>query len=65
MAEILSMQYQSVFSEPSHDSIYSDRNVSITCSISDIVFSMDDIIDAIDELSYSSGSGPMASQPSF
>ena len=47
-----------MFSEPSHDSIYSDRNVSIPCSISDIVFSMDDIIDAIDELSYSSGSGP-------
>ena len=58
MATILSDQYQSVFSDPLEHSIYSEKESSVDCSLSDIEFSELDIIDAIDELSNNSASGP-------
>ena len=58
MADILSKQYESVFSEPRDHSVYTDREPSVDCTLTDIVFSEDDIIKAIDELSNNSASGP-------
>ena len=58
MADILSKQYQTVFSEPASHSEYKDREPTVTCSLSDIQFTEQDIIDAIDELSNNASSGP-------
>ena len=58
MSEIFSKQYQSVFTEPCISSIYSDKDPTVPCSLGDIVFSFEDIINAIDELSNNSSSGP-------
>ena len=58
MSEILSKQYESVFSEPSSSSVYADQNVVVKDNLGDIIFTIDDIINAIDELSNNSGSGP-------
>ena len=58
MAEILSSQYSSVFTKPSsspyHDIVEEDDIPTIT----DIQFTEEDIIDAIDELSNNAASGP-------
>ena len=58
MSEILSKQYKSVFSDPGSSSVYSGQSDKAKCNLSDIIFTVDDIINAIDELSNSSGSGP-------
>ena len=58
MSEILSKQYKSVFSEPSSSPGYAGQSVGAKCHLGDIIFTVDDIINAIDELSNSSGSGP-------
>ena len=63
MAEILSKQYQSVFTEPCNSSVYSDKDPTEQCNLSDIDFSHGDIINAIDELSNNSSSGPDGFQP--
>ena len=57
MAEILSNQYKSVFSEPLN-SAGSERESEIKCKLLDLAFTVEDIINAIDELSNNSGSGP-------
>ena len=57
MAEILSNQYKSVFSEPLN-STSSKRDSEIKCKLVDLVFTVEDIINAIDELSNNSGSCP-------
>ena len=58
MADILAKQYKSVFSDPIHQSVYVDSTAHIDHSIIDIDFTEDEIIDAIDELSNTSSSGP-------
>ena len=59
MAEILQHQYVSVFSDPQNQAIQ-DTTANLTppgCSITDIVFSQEDIVNAIDEVdTYSSTS---------
>ena len=55
MAEILSKQYSSVFSSPSTDSpVFNQQEDQEIPTLTDITFSEQDIVDAIDELS----SGP-------
>ena len=58
MANILADQYNSVFSKPIGTSKYSDMNTDARNPITDIVFTENDIIDVIDELSNTSSSGP-------
>ena len=58
MAEILSSQYQSVFSVPKEKSIYSDAEPKVNSTLTDLKFSEQDTIDAIDELPNNSASGP-------
>ena len=58
MADILSAQYQSVFSVPKEKSIYSDCERKTESTLKDLEFSEKDIEDAIDELSNNSASGP-------
>ena len=59
MAEILSKQYSSVFSSPSTDSpVFSQQEDQEIPTLTDITFSEQDIVDAIDELSNTSSSGP-------
>ena len=59
MADILWKQYQDVFSVPKDLSIYSNSEPSVQSSLSDIAFTVQDIIDAIiDDLSNNSASGP-------
>ena len=59
MANLLSAQYSSLFSVPSKDSPYftmeEDENTNI---LTDIDFSEQDIIDAIDEIKNNAASGP-------
>ena len=59
MADLLSAQYSSVFSIPSEDSPYfsieEDEHEDL---LTDIDFSEQDIIDAIDEIKNNSASGP-------
>ena len=57
MANILSEQYASVFSVPSGKSSPEEINNSIPM-LDDIVFTEEDIINAIDELRNNSASGP-------
>ena len=56
MADILWKQYQDVFSVPKDLSIYSNSEPSVQSSLSDIDFTVQDIIGAIDELSNNSAS---------
>ena len=58
MADILSNQYKTMFSEPRCKSVYTDKMSSVNCSLSDILFTVEDVVAAIDELSNNSGSGP-------
>ena len=59
MAEILSKQYSSVFSSPSTDSpVFNQQEDQEIPTLTDITFSEQDIVDAIDELSNTSSSGP-------
>ena len=58
MADILSSQYSSVFSDPKDHSIYTDQETNVESSVSDITFTDQDVIDSIDELSNNSSSGP-------
>jgi hypothetical protein len=58
MADILSKQYQSVFSEPMPQSIYTNAANVTNNLIEDINFDEEDIINAIDEFSTNSSSGP-------
>ena len=58
MANILSTQYSSVFSQPK-DNPYSTMNEDLDAiEINDVSFTEQDIIDAIDQLKNSSASGP-------
>ena len=58
MANLLSAQYSSVFSEPK-DSPYFEMTEEVdSVKITDVIFTEKDIIDAIDELKNSSASGP-------
>ena len=58
MANLLSAQYSSVFSEPK-DSPYFEMDEEVdSVQITDVIFTEKDIIDAIDELKNSSASGP-------
>ena len=59
MANLLSTQYSLVFSKPSEDSPYFavEENEN-DATITDIEFTEQDIIDAIDELKNNSASGP-------
>ena len=57
MAEILTKQYKSVFSKPEINSFDSCKS-KVKSRLSDLVFTIQDVIDAIDELSYNSSSGP-------
>ena len=57
MAEILSKQYKSVFSKPEINSFDSSKS-EVKSRLSDLIFTIQDVIDAIDELSYNSSSGP-------
>ena len=59
MANILSKQYSSVFSSPSTSSpvLTVEENAEIP-TLTDITFTKQDIVDAIDELSNTSSSGP-------
>ena len=58
MAEILSAQYSSVFSKPSHSPYHSSKERTDIPTLTDIHFTEQDIIDAIDELSNNAASGP-------
>ena len=58
MANILSGQYQSVFSEPMSQSIYTNAAGVTNNSIIDMNFDEKDIMNAIDEFSANSSSGP-------
>ena len=59
MAAILSKQYSSVFSSPSTDSpVFSQLEDQQIPTLTDITFTEQDIVDAIDELSNTSSSGP-------
>ena len=59
MAAILSKQYSSVFSSPSTDSpVLSQLEDQEIPTLTDITFTEQDIVDAIDELSNTSSSGP-------
>ena len=58
MGEILSSQYASVFSEPSPSPYHSMIDDPDIPAISEIDFTEEDIIAAIDELSNTSASGP-------
>ena len=57
MANLLSVQYSSVFSTPTDSPYYALEDEDGT-TITDIEFSEQDIIDAIDELKQNSASGP-------
>ena len=58
MANILSQQYESVFSEPMHD-ISHHRNKKLTdATLNDITLNSDDIIKAISEMVNGSAAGP-------
>ena len=58
MAYLLSTQYSSVFSEPKDSPYYTVEEDMSAISLTDIDFSEQDIIDAIDELKNTSASGP-------
>ncbi len=58
MANILSSQYSSVFSEPIESPYHAEEEDPNIESLTDIDFSEQDIIDAIDELKNNSASGP-------
>ena len=58
MADILAKQYSSVFSSPLGQSKYTASASTSEANITDILFSVEDICDAIDELHNTSASGP-------
>ena len=58
MAEILSSQYSSVFSKPSTSPYLTIEEDSYIPTLTEVNFTEKDIIDAIDELSNTSASGP-------
>ena len=58
MANLLSAQYSSVFSKPVNSPYYSMEEDVTAESLTDIEFTEQDIIDAIDELKNNSASGP-------
>ena len=58
MAEILSTQYSSVFSKPSASPYHSIEEKKDIPTLTDIQFTKEDIIDAIDELTNNAASGP-------
>ena len=58
MANLLSSQYSSVFSKPSDSPYYGMSENANDATITDIDFTEQDIIDAIDELKNTSASGP-------
>ena len=58
MADILSKQYKTMFSGPRFDSVYTDKTPRVNSNLSDILFTVEDVVAAIDELSNNSGSGP-------
>ena len=58
MANLLSSQYSFVFSKPSDSPYYAMEESQDDATITDIEFSEQDIIDAIDELKNTSASGP-------
>ena len=58
MANLLATQYSSVFSKPTDSPYYEMEENEEDISITDIHFTEQDIIDAIDELKNSSASGP-------
>ena len=58
MANILSSQYSSVFSKPIQSIYHAEEDDPNIQSLTDIDFSEQDIIDAIDELKNNSASGP-------
>ena len=58
MAELLRVQYETVFSDPLPDSEYIARAASAPAELSDIQFNEQDIVTAINELSPASASGP-------
>ena len=58
MANLLSSQYSSVFSKPSDSPYYTMEENENDETITDIDFTEQDIIDAIDELKNTSASGP-------
>ena len=58
MAEILSSQYSSVFTKPSPSPYHDIEEDTDIPTITDIHFTEEDIVDAIDELSNTAASGP-------
>ena len=58
MAELLSTQYSSVFSKPSPSPYHLSEERTDILTLTDIHFTKQDIIDAIDELSNTAASGP-------
>ena len=58
MANLLKLQYETVFSEPLLNSVYADQALSAKQWLTDIDFTENDIIDAIKEISATSSSGP-------
>ena len=65
MANLLSAQYSSIFSEPK-DSPYFEMNEEFDfVKITDVILTEKDIIDAIDDLKNSSASGPVGLSATF
>ena len=58
MANILSKQYSSVFSEPCDSPYFDDTENNDIPTLTDVTFSEDDLSDAIDEISITAASGP-------
>ena len=58
MAEILRLQYESVFSDQLPNSVYTQSAKQATGELNDISFDCQDIIDAIGEIASTSSSGP-------
>ena len=58
LMKIMYIQHQSVFSEPMNQSIYTNATDTTNQSMLDILFTEEDIMNAIDEFSNNSASGP-------
>ena len=58
MANILSKQYSSVFSEPCDSPYFDDADNNDIPTLTDVTFNEEDLADAIDEISITAASGP-------
>lgn len=58
MADLLKCQYETVFSSPMKTSVYSEHAAEAQSRFDDVEFTEEDVVEAINELSQTSSSGP-------